>query len=709
MPLVRETLEHHCPICPQYMLQSGYIKSHTRAKHPNLSTLLTKCEAPVKNLSTPKPCVWCGKQYSRRDTHLRHCLTPCVCMLLEGILFPDRPSAGEPSIHDVRSAAFSVPVGGSLIRGTADESTGRDENVLRPSSDGGNGRHGIGASTEQWQTTEAGEERRAVRESPEEPEWPGKGEGQSKGKISSWFRRPVRSDAIAKVGASTPAADGGQFVQADSSTRGRSGSTGPGHSIRDLLLQSRARTAGETLEGRRDLERHQGEAAGEHVVASHHGHVHRGGGDQKSGGMLGQFQRGDDSESLADEAGKLELSTLGFRRQDAQDRCQQGSAPSSSGPPGSPSPGGTSSSAECRAPPALASSLDGDLGGLSDCLRHGLRAEAAQEDTLMRTLSQCAITPAGLIQRSSGQAAAIRSGESHSATDREALLALRLHNPSNMCYAHSFLCAWLWSCWPLSHPDRQVSPQARSFIQLLLQARTPVCLPNLWGWSHLTRAWQEPHRQHDVAEFAQFLVGALDITHVEVHWQARLQTFAGIDIAASESTSVLRLPVIPSARDIQGLTNGRSNQGSVHALNEPLPRLAVVQIARFDGASKDCTSIECQRVINFPVFTGSMLETRAVAYTLEAVCLHRGAQAIQGHYRALLFPQNTSASSEDVPMPDSVSSSVNCSTAYLTDDDQCATPLAPSAYIPLLSREGYVCIYRWLSSDGSVISISPSL
>ena len=99
MPLVRETLEHYCH---KYILQSGYIKSHIRAKHPNLSALLTKCEARVKNLSTPKPCVWCGKHHSRRDAHLRHCLTPCVCMLLEGIFFPDRPSAGEPSIHDVR-------------------------------------------------------------------------------------------------------------------------------------------------------------------------------------------------------------------------------------------------------------------------------------------------------------------------------------------------------------------------------------------------------------------------------------------------------------------------------------------------------------------------------------------------------------------------------------------------------------------------------
>ena len=173
-------------------------------------------------------------------------------------------------------------------------------------------------------------------------------------------------------------------------------------------------------------------------------------------------------------------------------------------------------------------------------------------------------------------------------------------------------------------------------------------MPDLWGWSHLTRAWQEPHRQHDVAEFAQFLGAALRITHVEVHWQARLQTLAGIDIAASESTSVLRLPLASSAHDIQGLINCWSNLGSVHALKEPLPRLAVVQIARFDGASKDCTPIECQRVVSFPVFTGPLLDTKAGAYTLEAVCLHRGDQAIQGHYRALLFSRCTSAISKDV-------------------------------------------------------------
>ena len=114
--------------------------------------------------------------------------------------------------------------------------------------------------------------------------------------ISSW------SDAIAQVGTATPAADGGQPLQADPSARGCSGSAGPGHSIRALLLQSRTRPARETLEGRQEVERQEGEAAGEHVVEGHHGHVHCGGGDQKGGGMPSQLQRGDDSESLADGA-----------------------------------------------------------------------------------------------------------------------------------------------------------------------------------------------------------------------------------------------------------------------------------------------------------------------------------------------------------------------------------------------------------------------
>ena len=46
-------------------------------------------------------------------------------------------------------AASSVPVGGALIRSTDAESRGGDEDVLRPSSEGGDGsRYGAGAGAE---------------------------------------------------------------------------------------------------------------------------------------------------------------------------------------------------------------------------------------------------------------------------------------------------------------------------------------------------------------------------------------------------------------------------------------------------------------------------------------------------------------------------------------------------------------------------------
>ena len=92
-------------------------------------------------------------------------------------------------------------------------------------------------------------------------------------------------------------------------------------------------------------------------------------------------------------------------QKDSQDRPQQGSASSSSGPQGPPSPGGASPSTDCGAPPALASSPDGDLRGLCDSLRHGHRAPSRCDSGGIHPaeISQPVCHyPAGLIQRSPG-------------------------------------------------------------------------------------------------------------------------------------------------------------------------------------------------------------------------------------------------------------------------------------------------------------------
>ena len=84
------------------------VKGHIRSKHPHAAALLSRCETKVRALPTSRPYVWCGKDFKRRDAHLRHCLVPCVCMLLEHLLRPTRPDAGGPSLHDVRLASLSL-------------------------------------------------------------------------------------------------------------------------------------------------------------------------------------------------------------------------------------------------------------------------------------------------------------------------------------------------------------------------------------------------------------------------------------------------------------------------------------------------------------------------------------------------------------------------------------------------------------------------
>ena len=157
-------------------------------------------------------------------------------------------------------------------------------------------------------------------------------------------------------------------------------------------------------------------------------------------------------------------------------------------------------------------------------------------------------------------------------------------------------------------------------------------------WTSLLHRWPEPDEQHDVAEFAQCLVSTLDIQqHVTIRWQNRILTATGIDVTDDDSASVLVLGVSSSCSDLQGLITERCSQGRIRALSEPLPRLAIVQLGRFSGASKYSGRIECQSQVSFPVFCGPhAVDTVAVPYKLEAACVHRGALANSGHYQAIL-------------------------------------------------------------------------
>eukprot|EP00439_Symbiodinium_sp_Y106_P056405 s759_g7.t3 len=110
------------------------------------------------------------------------------------------------------------------------------------------------------------------------------------------------------------------------------------------------------------------------------------------------------------------------------------------------------------------------------------------------------------------------------------------------------------------------------------------------------------------------------------------------------------------------------------AFSEP-PSLAVLQVARFQGAGKYQGLVSCQSHILLPVFRDdSHVDVDRMPYSLQAACIHVGDQATTGHYRALLWDEGNGR-------------------FLLSDDGQCVDVLSMSAANELLSRYCYLLFY----------------
>ena len=110
---------------------------------------------------------------------------------------------------------------------------------------------------------------------------------------------------------------------------------------------------------------------------------------------------------------------------------------------------------------------------------------------------------------------------------------MRLANSSNVCYLNAFFTAWMWSSWTIQHPALQVHEQARQGVLALLEARHPIHVLGHPVWSALLHEWQDPHSQHDVAEFALFAAAALPIACMQLRWQSRVATDTGVERAVT--------------------------------------------------------------------------------------------------------------------------------------------------------------------------------
>ena len=240
---------------------------------------------------------------------------------------------------------------------------------------------------------------------------------------------------------------------------------------------------------------------------------------------------------------------------------------------------------------------------------------------------------------------------------------------------NAFLTAWLWSSWPIQHPALQVHAQARPGIVALLEARRPIHVLSHPVWSAILSDWQDPHLQHDVAEFALFVASVLPIACMQLRWQSRVTTDTGLEITESGRTVTLGLDLTTMQHpDVQGLINHWSTQVITCAFSEP-PSLAVLQVARFQGAGKYQGLVSCPHQIFLPVFRNdSAIDVDRMQYSLQAACTHVGDQATTGHYRALLWDED-------------------CGRFLLSEDGQSVDTISIPAVTELLSRDCYLLFY----------------
>ena len=241
------------------------------------------------------------------------------------------------------------------------------------------------------------------------------------------------------------------------------------------------------------------------------------------------------------------------------------------------------------------------------------------------------------------------------------VLNLVLLNSSNLCYANSGVLAVLWS---IASTQQGLNIQLWEMLRLLhWLTRKPqrVSLPSLRMWQSITLItcdWQDPHSQHDAAEFLGFLSPALVSTSDAGRWEARLSVDPSTPDALPHQVVdhgqmwplVLTTALSPAAEGanraewtLQSLIIRWRNQVVQHAAVTSPPILPL-QLNRFgqDG-SKVLNPISLSPTVFFPCFTGQGTNTQSVQYQLAAVQYHLGQNAAVGPLsHGLLFPRSSS-------------------------------------------------------------------
>ena len=193
-----------------------------------------------------------------------------------------------------------------------------------------------------------------------------------------------------------------------------------------------------------------------------------------------------------------------------------------------------------------------------------------------------------------------------------------LINRSNHCYAHAVLMCIAWACATIPEGVPLWRRDFAKFLQWLFRKAHHINIWSLRPWIALTSGWQDPHSQHDAAEFLQFFETAFRPDSQPSQWQARTlpsDSFRA-EVADQGHLWPLTLPAIlePVALSqgsqsaatrpvtLQGLVIMWRNQAQVHALVTQ-PTVVPLQLNRFnDLGHKILHKVSLSPSVYLPVF-----------------------------------------------------------------------------------------------------------
>ena len=273
---------------------------------------------------------------------------------------------------------------------------------------------------------------------------------------------------------------------------------------------------------------------------------------------------------------------------------------------------------------------------------------------------------------------------------------LVLVNHSNHCYANSVMYSLVWTQADLPQGIQCADPGLGRFmkwltrpLQLTASASRVVELWNNKAWVNLVAAWQEPHRQHDVGEFLQFIAPRLASTFSSDAWHARQLSAIGETQVLDQGTLwplTVNTPLAPQPQQPGPAPNASSspvslqklviqwrNQAARHALLAE-PMWLPLQVSRFDAQGrKTFDSVQISSAVYLPRFVDNTLHTTSTRYHITAVIFHLGDSPQRGHYRTAFYKDGRIVG--------------------MTDDNVQPIP-ASDADVELVQRNCYIFILR---------------